>query len=138
MIQISMNASYNRCKNTKPFRIRIQIYHQLIHNLSGTTLFFFAFLTIFSLICRQQFIFFILFLASSSGPEQSQQSKKRQAPDILSKYSFKHSLEEKALAELEGDKRLKELDNKLDSYHNAGLLSSKNREGNNETAANIV
>lgn len=79
-----------------------------------------------------------MFLASSSGPEQSQQGKKRQAPDVLSKYSFKHSLEEKALAELEGDKRLKELDNKLDSYHNAGLLSSKNREGNNETAANIV
>ena len=27
---------------------------------------------------------------------------------------------------------------KLDSYHNAGLLSSKNREVSNEAAANIV
>ena len=70
---------------------------------------------------------FFLFSASSSAPGQGQ---KRQAPDVLSKYSLKHSIEEKVAAALQSEKRFLDLDKKLESYQNAGL-NNKNKETSN-------
>ena len=47
-------------------------------------------------------ICFFLFSASSSAQGQGQ---KRQAPDVLSKYSLKHSIEEKVAAALQSEKK---------------------------------
>ena len=59
---------------------------------------------------------FVLPLAAFTTPGQ-----KRQAPDILSKYSLRHLVEE---TEAEATTRkLVELDKKLESYHNAGAIS---------------
>ena len=72
-------------------------------------------------------ICFFLFSASSSAQGQGQ---KRQAPDVLSKYSLKHSIEEKVAAALQSEKRFLDLDQKLESYQNAGL-NNKNKETSN-------
>lgn len=60
-------------------------------------------------------IFSVFSLAASTTPGQ-----KRQAPDILSKYSLRHLVEE---TEAEAtNRKLVELDKKLESYHNAGAI----------------
>lgn len=60
-----------------------------------------------------------IFAASSSSTGHGQ---KRQAPDVLSKYSLRHSIEE--TAEAEANRKLEELDRSLENYQSAGALST--------------
>lgn len=64
--------------------------------------------------------YFVLSPAALTTPGQ-----KRQAPDILSKYSLRHSVEE---TEAEAtNRKLVELDKKLESYHNASAVSGNDK-----------
>lgn len=64
-----------------------------------------------------------LFILSASAVS-SDHGQKRQAPDVLSKYSFRHSVEENATAI--ANRKMNDLDDKLEKYQKAGALSSKN------------
>jgi hypothetical protein len=100
------------------------IYHFIYSNFS-----LFIHLLIYSFFSFIMNICYFLFTASSSAQGQGQ-GQKRQAPDVLSKYSLKHSIEEKVAAALQSEKRFLELDKKLESYQNAGL-NNKNKETSN-------
>jgi hypothetical protein len=55
----------------------------------------------------------------------SDHGQKRQAPDVLSKYSLRHSVVEENAA-MAANRKIIDLDDKLEKYQRAGVLSSKN------------
>jgi hypothetical protein len=60
----------------------------------------------------------------SASAVSSDHGQKRQAPDVLSKYSLRHSVEENAA--MAANRKIIDLDDKLEKYQRAGVLSSKN------------
>ena len=59
----------------------------------------------------------------SASAKSTDHGQKRQAPDVLSKYSLRHSVEENAAAA--ASRKIVELDDRLEKYQNAGVLSRK-------------